>query len=466
MEYIEKQICLFVFSRLLEYYNNNFIATDPVYDNTQPSQSFEKSVFKFIFHDSMLDLVPHSAKGIVYDFNYMSSYIVSTITGRYWPLSGYIFINEIDYISTMKSVNFMVEPYESSQRRLFNDLLDNYIGYGLVSEYNGKYVIDMRHLKQFEVKQGYSSLNCIVYLDDDLCFDYCKINRQKRTDDFAIRECMTALITVITIEKHLFSTHFIVSDKFNMLLYDNLDKVNPIYRVILPTSNNPYSINELASVTLLRETGLNLWFNFTRNGLKEYYEYVKRKFCIREYLIPKLVSGKSQVHKHQHLWFDCIHNFVSEFLAIQNEFDCSQFLRILQDNYKEIYDIGISKFENVVDICTMIIYNNIIHECYSNSKIIKLFMNPYTVSTTWKQNGNIELRYKINNMGEQTMANFVAYASSLEAIRLDDERWINMCCVSPEEKKVYQRFRKAISTLDIPENAILHPKNISSSVSY
>ena len=144
MDYLKKQRCLFVFSQLLNYYNANFIFLDPVYDNTQPKQSLEKSLFRFIFHDSMLDLVPHSAKGIVYDFRYIRSHIVSTIIGRYLPLSDYIFINEMDYISTMKSVNFMVEPYESSQRRLFNDLLDNYIGYGLVSEYKGKNVIDMR----------------------------------------------------------------------------------------------------------------------------------------------------------------------------------------------------------------------------------------------------------------------------------------------------------------------------------
>jgi hypothetical protein len=388
-----------------------------------------------------------------------------TIIGRMWPQSQYKFVNELDYITTMKSVNFQVEPYTLSQKQLFDDFIDNYIGYGLVTQKKNKCVIDTRYLQQFEIREGYSKLDCIIYLDDAMHFDYCKINGQKRTDDLAIRECITSITTIATIEKHLFQVHLLVSGKFNLLLA-TMDKTIPIYRILIPITNDLYTGNECASIALLGQTGFCTWFNLTRNGLKQYYEYVNKFFKIRDFLIPKQFPGESEVHRHQHLWFNCIRKFVNAFLSIQPRHNYDDFIKLLKENYDGIYDKNKTKLENITDICTMMIYSNIIHECYSNPKISKLPQNPYTLSTTWKQNDNSNISDKINNLGEQTSVNFVAYATSLEAIRMDDERWINMCCVNSKEKQIYRKFLIAISQLDIPEDAILHPKNISSSVSY
>ena len=85
---------------------------------------------------------------------------------------------------------------------------------------------------------------------------------------------------------------------------------------------------------------------------------------------------------------------------------------------------------------------------------------------SYDENDSSNINDKINNLGEQTATNFIVYATSLEAIRLDDERWIKLCCVNDEEKQIYQYFLTAITKLEIPEDAILHPKNISSSISY
>jgi hypothetical protein len=461
MEQLEKEFCLFVFARLLKSYNENFIVTDPVYDNTQPSRSIVKDLLMRFYFTDMLKLVPHTVNGIVSDIvglNPARQSIYNVLVGQWWTQSQYKFVNEQDYITTMKSANFQMEPYKLSQKQLFNDFLNNYIGYGLVK----KNKIDTRYLQQFEIRDGYSKLDTVVYLDDKMQFDYCKINGQKRTDELAIRECITAIINVVAIEKHLFQIHFLVADKLNILL-DTLDKSNPVYRILIPITNDPYTINEFASNSLLGPRGVCSWFNFTQKGLKQYFEYVKENFLIRDFLIPKQLSGKSAIHKHQHLWFNCFRKFVSEFLS---NVDCDDFIELLKNNYKGIYQPNKSKLENMIDICTMSLYSNIIHEMYSNSKLSKMTMNPYTLSTTWKQNDSAHVSDKINNLGEQTQSNIIAYATSLEAIRLDDERWIKMCCVNDKEIKIYQKFRKAISQLDIPEDAILHPKNISSSISY
>lgn len=465
MEFLEKQKCLFVFKQVLDYFNKNFVVSEPVYDNTQPSKSIEKTIFKLFFHDYMLDLLPHTVNGIVYDFKSFDKKIFMTVIGRMWPQSQYKFVNELDYISTMKSVNFQVEPYTLSQKKLFNDILDDYIGYLLATKKKNKYVIDTRYLQQFEIREGYSKLDCIIYLDDTMHFDYCKINGQKRIDDLAIRECITAITTIVTLEKHAFKVHFLISDKFNILL-NTVDKTSPIYRILIPVTNNPYQINESASITLLGQTGFCYWFNFTRNGLTQYHDYVKQNFKIRDFLIPKQFPGKSAINQHQHLWFNCIRKFVSKFLSIQHIYNYDDFINLLQENYDGIYEKSKTKLENIIDICSMMIYNNIAHECYSNPKISKLPQNPYKLSSSWKQNDSSNLSDKINNLREQTNVNIISYKTGLEAIRMDDERWINMCCVNSKEKQIYRKFLIDISQLDIPEDAILHPKNISSSVSY
>jgi hypothetical protein len=463
MDAFEKQSCLYLTSAILTYHANNLVFEDPVYSSTQPSNSLSKSLLKFLFYDEKLDLVPHTKDGMVYDLENVNVHILFSLAGRYWTMSKYKFVNELDYITIMKSVNFVATPNNGEPVvKLFNTMLDNYIGYGLV---NKKRVIDTRYLQQFDIRPGYSKLDTVVYLNNDLHFDYCKINGEKRTDEFAIRECMTAIFTVATVENHLFKLHLLVADITNTLL-NKLPKSNPLYRILIPFTHDTYTAHENSSISLFGETGFCSMFNFTRDGVVQYYEYVKQNFNFREFLTPKPLSGKSIIHKHQHMWFKCIHKFVKSFLQIQTNLDCDEFLNLMKANYNGIYDANKSSLENAIDICAMIMYTNVVHEVHSNKQVVNASTNPFTVSTTWKQNDRLNLCDKINTLGEQTLISVVLYATSFEAIRLDDERWVDMCCVNELERQIYQKFRKAISKLDIPEDAILHPKNISSSISY
>ncbi len=175
------------------------------------------------------------------------------------------------------------------------------------------------------------------------------------------------------------------------------------------------------------------------------------------------------MHKHCIIWYKCIQRFVGQFLSIQNResLECDDFLHLLKATYHGIVDESKSKTTNLRDICTMMIYAcSIQHELYSNPRLAKLTTNPYCVSSTWKQNDSTALNDKINNLGEQLEVNFIASVTVNEGIRLDDERWVDMCCVSHAEKRIYKAFHNSIAKLDIPEDAILHPKNISSSVRY
>ena len=333
-----------------------------------------------------------------------------------------------------------------------------------------RHVIDARYLQQFEIRPHYSPLDVMVVLNGDLHFDHCRISGVKRTDDLAIRECITTVFTMATLDRHLFTIHLLISDQFNMILASSLPPTHPMYRLLMPIAHSPYKVNESASISLLGETGFCQWFNFTRKGIGQYFAHVKRTFRIRDVVIPnRRLHGLSTVHKHSIIWYRRIQRFVSQFLAIQTaeSLECDDFLHQLTATYHGIVDESKSKIVNIRDICTMMIYAcSIQHELYSNPTFSKLSTNPFCLSTTWKQSDDTALTDKINNLGEQLEVNFIATVTANEGIRLDDERWVDMCCVSHAEKRIYKAFHNSIAMLDIPEDAILHPKNISSSVRY
>lgn len=469
---LQKQACLWSFSFLMNYFNHNLVPPNETYDNKQPSNGIEQRLMRTVFFDTMLDLVPHAQAGLVHDPSkaHATKLLFLSIIGRMWPSSPYRFTSELDYTATMSSLDFQCAPTTQSPKHVLNSLLDDYVGYGLVTQQSQRCVIDARYLKQFEIRPHYSPLDVVLVLNSNLHFDYCRISGVKRIDDLAIRECITTIFTISTIERHLFNIHLLISDQFCMLLASSLQPTHPFYRLLRPMAHSPYKANETASILLLGQTGLCQWLNFTRKGLGQYFAHVKRTFRIRDVLMPNRKRlGPSTVHKHSILWYRCIQRFVAHFLAIQTaeSLECDEFLQQLKVTYHGIYDESKSQITNLRDIGSMIIYAcSIQHELYSNPRFSKLSTNPFCLSTTWKQNDSTALTDKINNLGEQLEVNFVASVTANEAIRLDDERWVDMCCISQAEKHIYKAFHRAIAQLEIPEDAILHPKNISSSVRY
>jgi hypothetical protein len=155
-----------------------------------------------------------------------------------------------------------------------------------VTQQSGISVIDARYLQQFEIRPHYSPLDVMIVLDSNLHFDNCSIDGVKRTDDLAIRECCTTMITISTMERHLFIIHLLISDQMNMLLASCLTHIHPLYRLLMPITHSPYWTNEGATISLLGETGTCNWFNFTRNGIVQYHAYAKRTLNIRDVIIP------------------------------------------------------------------------------------------------------------------------------------------------------------------------------------
>jgi hypothetical protein len=452
-----------MYKEILNLYDN-LKGTITTYDDNQPTKNAMTKFLKYIFFDdSVINILPRIKNGL--SNSSIQILFFNNILGNYLQIPNIPFNNETDFLKKTQNLFVKAQKSNQSQQDFFDNFLDKFIGYDMITYKKNKCVIDMRYLSQFEVKKGYSTLNCIVYLDDKHKFDYCKINGQKRTDDFAIRECLTAIITIITYEHHLLNVHLIITDNLNILL-DTLDKKNFIYRLLIPTKNDVYSVNEMSLITLFGKTGMCDWLNFTRNGIIQYCEYVKQNFNFRRFLTPCKIQGESSLQKHKQMWFNCIHGFVGKFLDVQPNIDCDRFINLLGENYKGIIDETKSDKENINDICTMIIYSNIIHEVYSNPALVNVMYNPFIISTTWKENDSSKLTDKINNLDEYIKSSFIYYVTDREAIRQDSSIWIDKCCINENEKKIYNEYLTAISRLNIPVDAILYPGNISSSISY
>jgi len=133
---LEKQACLWHFSLLLNYYNRNFVPPNEAYDNQPPSSGIEKRLMRTVFFDTMLDLVPHARAGLIHEpiKQDVMKFLLMSIIGRMWPPSPHRFTSEHDYIATMRSVDFQCVPTVQSARQTLNALLDDYVGYGLVTQ--------------------------------------------------------------------------------------------------------------------------------------------------------------------------------------------------------------------------------------------------------------------------------------------------------------------------------------------
>jgi hypothetical protein len=442
-----------------------------VYDTTKPTKGFDKEVLKFLFYDGMLEkYIPHAKYGeTVYNLSNIISHIVFAISGRFWPQSNYAFVDEQEFKRLMRSVGFPIKSIKISQKELFNNVLNNYLGHDLVEIKDGKNIIDTNYLNYFECRPGYSKLGGVIHLDQNLCFDYVLIDGKKRSDEFAIRRCLTAIFTIITIEHHFINTHTLLSDNLNVLLHQ-IDNTSAIFRILKPFMHDSFRAGERGSIVLLGETGLFSSFNFTRKAFGKYYSYAEKKFDFGKFLTPINLPG--YINQHKYKWFNCIKVFVTEFLNENNNGinlqEGVKFLNLIETAYPKITypdGTGENKLDKIIAICTMILYINIKHECFSNAKFTELITNPFVISFTWK-NGTKEtpLNKRISNLGEQTTLFLIGLETSLDGLMLIDKRWIEMCCVTPQEKQIYCDFFQSVENLGIPKDSVLHPSNIGCSV--
>ncbi len=94
--------------------------------------------------------------------------------------------------------------------------------------------------------------------------------------------------------------------------------------------------------------------------------------------------------------------------------------------------------------------------------------NPFTPSLIWRDasSGREPLASHLPTLAEQLRVNAASFSTMREAVRIDSPEWVERCCVTADERASYAAFQRSVAALDIPSDAVLHPTNISSSVSY
>jgi hypothetical protein len=249
-----------------------------------------------------------------------------------------------------------------------------------------------------------------------------------------------------------------------MLLEKNLSENNQVTKLLNRYRINPYEVNELASLTLFSNSGISLSFNLTQNGVVNYYNDTVANFNFRDIIdIDKLKSYPNKnINYEMILWWDNIYNFVSLYLddIDENDTELQIFLNILNKEYPNIVLCKSIK-ENIIDICSLILFSPILHELYSNTESDKLTSNPFIISTTWKNNNSTNLIDKINNLSEQLNINFIGYSTSNELINYNDKKWIE----ESDKTNIVTQFYNNINKLPININSIIHPSKIASSIS-
>jgi len=342
---------------------------------------------------------------------------------------------------------------------------------------NNTFILNTYKLSKYEIRKGYSNLKTAVCLNADLSFKYCEVGDKRYFAnspeiDFAVRECMTAIITLITLEKHLFGMHYLVVDKMNTLIEVNLSQTHPVRRLLGMYANKPYITQENSVLSLLGTRGVPLVFNLTQNGVMNYLEEYSTNHDFRKemYVVEHLEHfSNKNINGDMKLWWSCIHKFVKEFIELHahamKDSETTQFLDSLKTEYNGICGQETSYLTNLIDICTMVLFSNIIHELYSNTTLGLLVCNPFLLSSTWKENDSNNLVDKINTLSEQLVINIILTATKPESIPIGSDMWENMFAVGEMERNVFRDFRTSIGELQISETSILHPKNISSSIS-
>lgn len=478
MSWLTKRFALFVYKPIISILSARKTTGDFLNTPLQPSN---RDCFSNLFLDKKIHSVYHSKYGIVSNRSYLVDMMANKFLGNLFPYSTYKFVDERDYITTMASVGFTdfnksdasVSPVDQLMQ-----LFEKYVGYLMFEPSdNDTFVLSTKHLSKYEIRPGYSTLNTLVCLNKDLSFNYCEVGEKRYLSDspgieFAVRECMTAITTLFTVEKHLFNVHMLVNDKINTLVEVNLTQSHPIRRLLGMYANKPYIQQEIGTLSLLAPKGFGSFFNLTQKGVLDYLTDYSASHNIRKelYVADQLnLFSNENMNGDMKLWWGCISKFVSEFIKLNSAMMADTETKLFLDQIKQEYPgVGGAETDDLKilsDICCMALFSNIIHETYSNSSLGMILCNPFVVSSTWKSNDSSNLSDKINNLSEQLMSNIILVATKPESIPMGSELWETKFANNDDERKVFRDFRTSIGELQISETSILHPKNISSSIS-
>jgi hypothetical protein len=408
------------------------------------------------------------------------------------------------------------------------------VGYNMIRPYESTdpsipmFCIDISELENYEHRDGYWKMNgyaLFEHRDDTLSFvelhmdgNVLTVATNERMLEVGLRKFIAGILCIQTIKYHLVYTHLQVSDKMNMLIEKELDLTNPIRRLLTIISYEAYIPNETGIISLFGDGAIfGRGFNLTQKGVRDYAKDSVDRFDLREItdvarmtslgtgvgittkemadIFPRPMAVKhSDISTEDTMWWRTnilsnipIANRLAEWWHIMYQFS-DAFVNIhyptqyIPQNTKHILEIMKSEYkmtdekldkELLVDICAMALMVGVIHEQYSHRFLVNLGMNPFVLSSSWKENDSMELTDHINDFSSQMYSAFLFLGTNMGSKRLHGN--FEHLCSGPhqdEELVVFRKFQADIlhyiGELDeagnVKENTILHPENIECSV--
>jgi hypothetical protein len=444
------------------------------FDDEPPSRSFfRRAVSALVFDPALLALVPHAALGTVSSLAHLPLYALTLPNMVYPLLYSTDLTSEAAYLELMRPfVIWRIAPCATTPIQTLETLIDRCFGV-LATTSDALTGIDLTHLSRFERRVGYADLGVRIHLADgrvaavDVPSDG-SVGRRRAAldDDRAIRRCTAALLTSATVEAHAASIHFALSDRICTLVRA-LPEKHAARRLLLPLTNKPFFVNETAVPFLLGPRGLCDWTNFTQRGILDLVAHATATLDPSWLLLGHAGECGSSA-AHVQAWRACVRSHVRAFLHLQPGIERDRDAASLVAAFARAFPRLQEQERTLEDVCTMALLVPVVHELLSNPWIATYFTNPFTASFIWRDasNGREPLASHLPTLAEQLRVNVTTLASMREAARIDSPEWVERCCVTADERAAYAAFQRSVAALDIPSDAVLHPTNISSSVSY
>jgi hypothetical protein len=178
--------------------------------------------------------------------------------------------------------------------------------------------------------------------------------------------------------------------------------------------------------------------------------------------------------KHACQWWSILYHFVKQFVDLHYpsshyiDADTRHFMHRLYRIYPDL-NIGCDK-QNLIDFCTMVLMNNVVHELYGNPILSVYVTNPFVQSLSWKENASTNVTDHLSNLQNQLHTNITFTRTIIPSKRLIDD--FTHLCTGKKETLIFQNFQRSLRYFakamnkkgDVSTISHLHPFNVECSV--
>ena len=393
---------------------------------------------------------------------------------------------EEDYFDTLRLLGFQQLPLTHDafyKSKSFNDLcsiagiewwFNEQFGISTVAEISHEvlgtyFIFDYTRLGAFKYRRGFEKLGGMVKLKlEDGKLKFHSINDTKHPTAYEIRLLLTSSVTYMTVITHALYQHMLAGNNVNYIL-ESCQPTSFIRRLLSPITVNAYESNEVAAVTLLGKSGVNMMFNMSYSDFYKNLNLMKNQFDFRqEFDFRKTLDGMDASDYHDMplqldmvKWWTAITTHVDAFVDQALSYDTAirdmdEFLQKMNRQYYKLSVPSQDVVEATKEICAMCLFLPVQHELLSNPSMMNIVGNPFIFPSTYLT------KNKPSRLVDSVRTAIVASATSLTSFKFTDDN--TSIAINNNERTLLTKFASTIKSLDIDPSSIVHPSNIESSI--